>query len=178
MDEHSASTPEAPEQVTQVTAWWLRLIARLIDMLIVGAAAFAFMFVGFLLFGKDHHGSLVLPHAHRGAFIVLVAAGTFLFYALYHVVLMGRRGRHNGQTVGKQLLDIQVVRENGKPVGYGYALLREVAVKVVLYTAIGYAGTYRHIGLALITLCYLWPLWDHQRRAAHDFLVRSRVSSV
>jgi uncharacterized RDD family membrane protein YckC len=44
---------------------------------------------------------------------------------VYAPLLMRRPGAHNGQTLGKQLTGIRVVREDGRPMTYGAAVLRE-----------------------------------------------------
>ncbi len=49
-------------------------------------------------------------------------------------------------------------------------MLREVAVKTLLF---GIAGSLT-FGLAQL-LDWLWPLWDEENRALHDFIVDTRV---
>ena len=48
---------------------------------------------------------------------------------LYAPLLMKREGAHNGQTWGKQVVGIRVVRDNGQPFDFGSAALREVVFK-------------------------------------------------
>ena len=57
-------------------------------------------------------------------FLLMVAVSL-----LYAPLLMARQGPHNGQTLGKQLLGIRVVRDTGRTMGFGWAALREIAVK-------------------------------------------------
>jgi uncharacterized RDD family membrane protein YckC len=64
----------------------------------------------------------------------------------------------------------RVVRANGKPVDFGWSVMREVVVKGIVF---GIAGSVTG-GLANIA-DWLWPLFDKQDRALHDFLVDSRV---
>jgi uncharacterized RDD family membrane protein YckC len=55
----------------------------------------------------------------------------------------------------------------------GFALLREILVKTILF---GYVAL---VTLYLATLLnYLWPLWDPRNRALHDRMVGSRVVRV
>ena len=42
---------------------------------------------------------------------------------------MSRKGEHNGQTLGKQAAGIRVVRDDGRPIRLGFAVLREVGLK-------------------------------------------------
>jgi len=53
---------------------------------------------------------------------------------LYAPLLMARAGERNGQTWGKQALAIRVVRDNGQAMSFGWAALREIAVKGLAVT--------------------------------------------
>jgi uncharacterized RDD family membrane protein YckC len=128
---------------------------------------------------------LLVPVVALAIIIVAVAAGSdtgaivtgivgFLAYLLvtlfYAPVLMARGGEHNGQTWGKQILDIRVVRDNGQPFELGSAFVREVVVKGFLFGGLGsfFAGI-------PTLLDWLWPLWDDQNRALHDMVVSTHV---
>ena len=88
----------------------------------------------------------------------------------YYPLLMMREGKNNGQTLGKQAAGIRAVQESGEPFTFGTAVLREFAIKNLLFGTIG--GFF----LAIPTLLnYLWPLWDDQNRALHDMLASTRV---
>jgi uncharacterized RDD family membrane protein YckC len=65
---------------------------------------------------------------------------------------------------------IRVIRANGEPMTFGFAMLREVAVKSLLF-GIASSLTFGLASLADV----LWPLWDEENRALHDFLVNTRV---
>jgi uncharacterized RDD family membrane protein YckC len=86
---------------------------------------------------------------------------------VYAPVLMART---NGQTLGRMAVGIRVVRNNGGPMTFGFAMLREVAVKALLF---GVAGSVT-FGLANLA-DVLWPLWDDENRALHDFVVDTRT---
>jgi uncharacterized RDD family membrane protein YckC len=92
---------------------------------------------------------------------------------VYAPVFMMRAGERNGQTPGKQIARIRVVRESGEPLTYGYSLLRELAVKQLL---IGSVGAF-FLSIPVL-LDYLWPLWDDQNRALHDMVAQTRVVEV
>ena len=62
------------------------------------------------------------------------------------------------------------LRANGKPIDFGFAMLREVVVKAFLF---GILGTMTG-GLANL-VDVLWPLWDEENRALHDIIVDTRV---
>lgn len=79
----------------------------------------------------------------------------------------------NGQTVGKMLTGCRVIRSSGEPIGFWWAVLREVAIKGV---AIGLFGNGITGGFPFVTLLDgLWPLWDEQSRALHDMVADTRV---
>jgi uncharacterized RDD family membrane protein YckC len=90
-----------------------------------------------------------------------------LFYAPY---LMQRDGEHNGQTFGKQIVGIRVVRDVGEPFSLGSAFVREVLVKSLLF---GFAGAFLFYIPTLLD--WLWPLWDSENRALHDIVVSTHV---
>jgi len=89
---------------------------------------------------------------------------------LYGPVLMRRPGEHNGQTWGKQLVGIRVIRTNGVPMDFTWSAIREALVKGL---ALGVASSI--IPLIPYLLDVLWPLWDDENRAIHDFIVDTRV---
>jgi uncharacterized RDD family membrane protein YckC len=145
-----------------LASWGIRAAALLIDWLI-----------------------LIIPVAFLLAIVIGIAAGSdagaaatfFLGFLVYLVValayapmLMARSGRGNGQTWGKQALGIRVVRDDGRPMSFGWAALRELVVKGILFGWIG--STFFAIPLLLD---YLWPLWDDQNRALHDMIVSTHV---
>jgi uncharacterized RDD family membrane protein YckC len=80
-------------------------------------------------------------------------------HVIYHTVLVGGCG----QTLGKMLMGIAVVRRDGAPAGYGRALLR-------------CAGG----GLCLLTLGLgrLFVLFTRDRRALSDFVAGTRPIST
>jgi uncharacterized RDD family membrane protein YckC len=83
---------------------------------------------------------------------------------------MMRQGARNGQTLGKQVVGIRVVRDSGEPMGFGWAALREVVVKNL---AVNIASSI--IPFVPWLLNYLWPLWDDENRALHDMVVATHV---
>jgi uncharacterized RDD family membrane protein YckC len=151
----------------QLAGWWPRVGATLLDGLIVcvGAliilAAFGSIFsVGFFASEETGIASLVV-----GLMLSVVAIA--IIALLYAPLMMERT---NGKTLGRMALGIRVVRANGKRMTFGWAMLREVAVKSLLF---GFVSSIT-FGLASLADC-LWPLWDDENRALHDFVVDTRV---
>jgi uncharacterized RDD family membrane protein YckC len=131
---------------------------------------------------------LTIPVIAIVVLVVVVAAGSdvgavvtgiigslaYVVVAIFYApVLMKRPGRHNGQTWGKQALGIRVVHDTGEEVTFGYAMLREIAVKYLLFNFVG--GFFFSIPTIID---YLWPLWDDSNRALHDMIVKSHVVRV
>lgn len=90
-----------------------------------------------------------------------------LVRAIYESVFEGRTA---GQTPGRRAVGIRVMRVDGQPFGFWWALYRTLIIRDGLF-GIGAIVT----GGMLWFLQYLWPLWDPQRRALHDLVARSRV---
>jgi len=86
--------------------------------------------------------------------LAILALGVIL-HVVYHTVLVGGCG----QTLGKMLMGVAVVRRDGAPAGYGRALLRCVGG-----------------GLCLLTLGFgrLFVLFTRERRALSDFVAGTR----
>lgn len=78
----------------------------------------------------------------------------------------------NGQTPGKQIVGIRVVKDNGDPSGWGYTLLREFVIKLLLLGFLS-ASTF---GIAWL-VDGLWPLWDRTEKmqALHDKMLGTIV---
>lgn len=100
---------------------------------------------------------------------VVLGLGAVAYWLLARPLLMARDGDRNGQTWGKQILGIRVIKDRGEPFDIGQAMLRQVAVKWLLIYMVG--GSF----LIPWLLNYLWPLWDDQDRTLHDMVVTSHV---
>ena len=80
---------------------------------------------------------------------VLSLVVSFLYYGFFE-------GGPSGQTVGKKVLDIRVVRSiDGAPLGWGIALLRHLS---------------RYLSALPCALGYFWMLWDREKQTWHDKL--------
>jgi uncharacterized RDD family membrane protein YckC len=150
-----------------LAGWWSRVGATLIDGIIVGIGAvlivalFGSVFsVGF--FASDEAGVVSLVVGLLLSFLAIAIVAL-----LYAPLMMART---NGKTLGRMAMGIRVVRAHGQPMTFGWAMLREVAVKALLF---GVAGSVT-FGLANLA-DVLWPLWDDENRALHDFVVDTRV---
>jgi uncharacterized RDD family membrane protein YckC len=157
----------APAVRYELASWWSRVGATLIDGLIIGVGALliavllgAVFSVGF--FASDETSTAAVA---AGVAVWLVAAT--LAALLYAPLMMART---DGKTLGRMAVGIRVVRAKGGPMTFGFALLREVVVKTFLFGVIGSVTA----GLGSL-IDVLWPLWDDENRALHDFIVDTRV---
>jgi uncharacterized RDD family membrane protein YckC len=163
-----AAAPGAIEGRYVLSGWWRRVGAQLVDGVIVGLGGLALLValtapfsIGF--FASDEVG---LVSVIVGLMLAIVCVA--IVALLYAPAMMART---NGRTLGRMATGIRVVRANGEPMTFGYAMLREVAVKALLIY--GIAGSLT-AGLAVLA-DVLWPLWDEENRALHDFIVNTRV---
>lgn len=154
----------------QLASWGSRVGAAVIDGLILGvpaAALFTALVGGAVgLSGSDE--DVALGALIGGILLWILVMGVVVL--LYAPLLMRREGPHNGQTWGKQLLGIRVIRTSGEPMTFGWAALREVVIK---FLGLWIASSI--IPFIPILLDYLWPLWDDENRALHDMAASTRV---
>jgi uncharacterized RDD family membrane protein YckC len=158
-----------PDQRWVLAEWWRRAVAYLLDAIIIGVIVTLIIViitsaaggVGFLGGDATGYGGIVLGLL----FSTLIAAAVAVLYAPFYMA------RTNGQTLGKQVMGIRVVRASGQPVDFLWSVLREVIIKAVVFAGLGSSITF---GLAWLIDC-LWPLWDDENRALHDLIVDSRV---
>jgi uncharacterized RDD family membrane protein YckC len=159
------TTPVAGRMV--LAGWWSRVGAALIDGLIVGIGGLLLLIAitapfsaGFLWDEDAGIVSIIFG-------LILAVVCVSIIALLYAPALMART---NGKTFGRMAVGIRVVRAKGEPMTFGFALLREVVVKALLF---GFAGSVTG-GLANLA-DVLWPLWDEENRALHDLIVDTRV---
>ena len=110
-----------------------RMLAALIDLAIVGAGGAAILVAAGVLGGDG--GSLGAP-----------LAGVVVGWALYYYFACESGG---GQTLGKKLMRLRVVRADGRPAG-----MREVALRTVL----------RPIDMALVGLIAMMATGERRAR--------------
>lgn len=153
----------------QLAGWGSRLAAYLIDLLVllVPVLVLGLVVVGAVV-GLDDDDEVAIGAVILASLLfILIFAVVALLYA---PLLMMRQGPRNGQTWGKQLLEIRVVRDNGQPFDFGSAALREVVLKGL---AVGIASSI--IPVIPWFLNFFWPLWDDENRALHDMAASTHV---
>jgi len=145
-----------------LAGWGSRVGATLLDTLILSVPVIALVIVVVAVAAGSDTGAVATGIV--GFLAYLLAA---LFYA---PVLMARDGARNGQTWGKQIVGIRVVRDNGQPFDIGSGFVREFAVKGLLFGGVGSA-----FGGIPTLIDWLWPLWDDENRTLHDMIVKTHV---
>jgi uncharacterized RDD family membrane protein YckC len=154
-----------------LAGWWRRVGAHLIDGFVICAIALVLLIAitapfGIGFFANDTVGIVAVIVG-----LVIACVCVFAAALLYAPAMMART---DGRTFGRMATGIRVVRASGEPMTFAFAMLREVAVKWLLFSAVGGSLTF---GIAPL-VDYLWPLWDEQNRALHDFLVDTRTVLV
>ena len=126
--------------------------------------------------------TLASPGRRLAAFLLDVFLFAFTFaigWLIWYLVTAGR-----GQSPGKQILHLYVLREDDSVAGFGWMLLRDALVRgfafatldLILLSAIGAQGIW--IVLLAFAAAALWCLGDAQRQCLWDKLVRTRVAFV
>jgi uncharacterized RDD family membrane protein YckC len=139
-----------------LATWISRVGATLIDGLIAGIPAGILIVIGSVMLSSENGSGL-------GG--VLLAVG-YLFALAFQVWNLGYKQGTTGQSIGKGVLGIKVVRESdGQPLGFGMSIVR-----IILYGVLG--------GLCVGILNYLWPLWDAKRQTWTDKILSSLVIKV
>ena len=127
--------------------WWPRVGASIVDNVIQLALAAIFGVLVYAMAGSD-----------AGA-----TAGVALYVVLAVVYAPVLLAFHHGQTVGKELLGVRIVNDDGAPIGFGRAFLRESVIKLAF-------GTF---GLPYL-VDVLWAVGHPRNRALHDLMVGTR----
>ena len=159
-DEHPKELP------WRLAGWWSRVGAQLLDILIVWLPGAA-LIVPLVAAADNADGT-----SERNLLILTIVASFLVIAAhlFYAPVLMRRGGRRNGQTIGKQVTGIRVIRADGDPMRFADAALRQIVFK-----SFGGIVASTFIPLFPWLLNYLWPTWDEQHRALHDLAADTRV---
>ena len=98
--------------------------------------------------------------------IVLLLLTLIVGYFIWSLVFTYSRG----QTPGKQLVGIRVMRVDGTASDWGWTFLREVGVKLIAFGVVGdiLAGIPGIVDL-------LWAFWDKDRQTLHDKIMKTVV---
>lgn len=98
--------------------------------------------------------------------IVLFFVTLIIGYIIWWLFSLGR-----GQTTGKRLIGIRVMRTDGTASLWGWTFVREFLVKILLFQV---AADTVSLGLASV-IDLLWAFWDKDRQTLHDKIVKTVV---
>jgi uncharacterized RDD family membrane protein YckC len=155
--------PQVPAMAPPVVAnaadlpkagFWIRVVASMVDSLLAGLAQFFFAFVLMITAGNLMGGGNLNDSA---SYSLLTTLFSIVFGFTYSVFFTG----YCGQTPGKMVLRIKVIRTSGAEIGYGRALLREVPGKFL-------SGILLGIG-------YLMVAFDDRKQGLHDRIADTYV---
>ena len=136
--------------ITEYAGFWIRLVAYLIDGIILACAYWIFNAIWALTSGAGMVGGVTDPFAvATGTAWLLGIIGFFLIGIAYLVCFWAWRG----QTPGKMVLRIKIIRTDGSEMGWGIAVLRYL----------GYV-----ISGLLFGLGYIWIAFDVDKQGIHD----------
>jgi uncharacterized RDD family membrane protein YckC len=144
----------------QYAGFWIRLVARAIDLILI-LATFNLFYLGDRM-GAD--AGLWAPSGFGEGFWFdrlsaenVVRIVFFVFFpAFYYVYLHGAYG----QTFGKMALRIKVVNEDGSPLDYRKAFLRWLGYFLCDLT---------------LDIGYLWAAFDLRKQGLHDKVCKTIV---
>ena len=134
--------------VARPAGFWIRAVAALVDFGVFALVQLSFGLIGAKVWGADAESA--------ATFKPLVSVFTVGFAAAYTTVLHAL----GGQTIGKMLVGIRVIVDDGEPPPVGTALLRFLG-----YFASG----------AVVTLGFVMAGLRHDKRALHDLIAGTRV---
>jgi uncharacterized RDD family membrane protein YckC len=144
----AASTTQPPLATARYAGFWIRVLAFLIDAIVIG------MIVSALTVGRagvvtwDHWVELATWRNF------VDTAASFVYFTVLWSAITG------GQTLGMRLLNLRVVDADGQPISYGTAVLRWIGML---------------ISAAVILLGFIWVAFDARKQGWHDKIASTYV---
>lgn|GEM_PF-538644 len=156
-----------------LSGWWARVGALLLDGLIVWLPATIVLYASGAYERSQYINGAGQGTTQWSAHYGWISPVVFLAYLVATLV---RRGRRNGQTLGKQIAGIKIVRDDGEPLTLGTVLIREGIGKGWLPALLVLLAPLLALALLAYWLVdYTLPLVEPQNRALHDLLARTHV---
>ncbi len=157
--------PQPYPSQTTYAGFWIRVVARLVDSLILGIP-FSILFGVFAAAGGLFASSSSSSNNSnaQGAAVAIFGSAFILLYLIAIVVTFGYWiyfWGSSGQTLGMRLLRLRVVDANtGAPIGYGRATIRLLMTFVNTWAC--YVG-------------WIWVAFDARKQGWHDKVANSVV---
>ena len=169
-----AAIPRPPVLVP--ASWGKRLGAYLIDSILLGIPLGMFAFRGVFdelqarmpelvdpVTGQANPAAVQELTAVFAAIQLRIGIGYLILAGAYYILMHGLKG----QTLGKMVLGITVVNEDGTPIDLGIAAKRAVLFPI--------ASVVPYVGSLLTLLNGLWPLWDVKHQSLGDKMAGTLV---
>jgi uncharacterized RDD family membrane protein YckC len=151
----------------RLAGWWSRAGAQVLDFLVVWIPS------GLVLGGLAIAVTETARGGTRDLLLVVMIVASLLAVAVHYFyapLLMRRTGERNGQSWGKQVAGIRVIRADGAPMSFADAAMRQIVFK-----GLGLVVASTIVPIFPWVLDYLWPTWDEENRALHDIAADTRV---
>jgi len=139
--------------------FWIRLSALIIDNVVLYALAFILTVVGMIALGLGSSGLEEL--GQEGVYRLVIPL--YIFNTILTITYYTYFHGSTGQTLGKMVCKLKVVRVNGEPLGYGKAFLRWLGYIVSSF---------------VFCLGFLWAAWDKNKQAWHDKIAGTYVIRI
>lgn len=147
--------------VTIFAGFWIRLLAFIIDVVILGIIGWVFNNVWSLASGAGWmSGGAADPFTEvTGASWLVGSIVMFLVIVAYLICFWGWRS----QTPGKMALRIKIVRSDGSDIGWGIAVFRFLSYI---------------ISFLLAFIGYIWVAFDVNKQGLHDKIADTYVIRI
>lgn len=150
--------PAMPEITAEYMGFWIRFRAAIIDTIVIFLLfTLLYRFLPRYIPNDMLRGAGTLSYWWPYSFLVILQ---FLLPFLYYWLFTGLKG----QTLGKMVVGIKVVNEQGNKPGLGIAALREVLGKFI-------SAIFLYVG-------FLWIAWDREKQGWHDRIASTHVVKV
>jgi uncharacterized RDD family membrane protein YckC len=123
--DYSISTPENVDLHLEIAGLGNRLLAQLFDGFILTVVGFFIILLGVIAAFVVH--STISDSKMQGiAFAVIVLVVLVSIFTLQYGYFLVFEGAWRGQTPGKKIAQIRVIEQNGQPIGWPAAMIRNV----------------------------------------------------
>jgi len=136
--------------------FWIRVFAYLSDSIVIQLIIWLLFAVALLGYSAGSSTSVSVQQMYElyPAQWGPIAGLDILIKLVYYTVFLGR----SGQTPGKMLFRIKVIRTDGGPVTYGQALVRTLGYYINMFT---------------LQIGFLWVAFDPRKQGLHDKIART-----
>lgn len=163
-----------------------RFSASLLDAVIILLLSFLFLSLLFSLTGFDYYRTELITETHQNhyaLFCFLIASALFLAFLVSDVLVPLLL--KNGETIGKKIFSLTLIRIDGRKVGTGTLILRSLTGKylietlpvllLLVYAFFSYSTLCLLTALILSILNISVTLLSKNQRALHDMIAKTVV---